>query len=93
MMFTESLVEFVDILPTLVEAAGLPQLDLCPEFSRNVSLCRQLSLLSPHIPKLRMCVQGGHERGAAGRGRGVEGGHLLAAAAWLLDTQDQELPR
>ena len=92
MMFSESLVEFVDILPTLVEAAGLPQLDLCPEYSRNVSLCRQLSLLlSPHSPKLR--VQGGHERGAAGRGRGVDGCHLLAAAAWLLDTQDQELPR
>ena len=40
---SEQLVEFVDILPTLVEAAGLPQLDLCPEYSRNVSLCRQLS--------------------------------------------------
>ena len=40
---SEQLVEFVDILPTLVEAAGLPQLDLCPEFSRNVSLCRELS--------------------------------------------------
>ena len=47
--FSSSLVEFVDILPTLVAAAGLPQLDLCPEYSRNVSLCRQLSLLlSPH---------------------------------------------
>ena len=45
MMFSESLVEFVDILPTLVEAAGLPQLDLCPEFSRNVSLCRQLIII------------------------------------------------
>ena len=40
---SEQLVEFVDILPTLVEAAGLPQLDLCPEYSRNVSLCRELS--------------------------------------------------
>ena len=33
------------VFDTLVEAAGLPQLDLCPEFSRNVSLCRELSLL------------------------------------------------
>ena len=40
MMFSERLVEFVDILPTLVEAAGLPQLDLCPEYSRNISICR-----------------------------------------------------
>ena len=40
MMFSESLVEFVDILPTLVEAAGLPQLELCREYSRNVSICR-----------------------------------------------------
>ena len=38
--FSSSLVEFVDILPTLVEAAGLPQLDLCPEYSRNISICR-----------------------------------------------------
>ena len=36
----DSLVEFVDILPTLVEAAGLPDLELCPEYSRNVSICR-----------------------------------------------------
>ena len=36
----DSLVEFVDILPTLVEAAGLPDLALCPEYSRNVSICR-----------------------------------------------------
>ena len=31
------------VFDTLVEAAGLPQLDICPEFSRNVSLCRELS--------------------------------------------------
>ena len=45
---SEQLVEFVDILPTLVEAAGLPQLDLCPEYSRNISICRcrDLALVS-----------------------------------------------
>ena len=41
---SEQLVEFVDILPTLVEAAGLPQLELCPEYSRNVSICRYRAL-------------------------------------------------
>ena len=40
-MFTEKLVEFVDILPTLVEAAGLPTLDKCPEYSRDVPICRE----------------------------------------------------
>ena len=46
--FSSSLVEFVDILPTLVAAAGLPQLDLCPEYSRNISICRcrELALVS-----------------------------------------------
>ena len=40
-MFTEKLVEFVDILPTLVDAAGLPSLDKCPEYSRDVPICRE----------------------------------------------------
>ena len=40
-MFSENLVEFVDILPTLVEAAGLPELEKCPEDSRNVAICRE----------------------------------------------------
>ena len=31
------MVEFVDIMPTLVEAAGFPPVDKCPEYSRNVS--------------------------------------------------------
>ena len=44
--FSESLVEFVDIFPTLVEAAGLPSLEKCPGNSRNVSVCREgMSLL------------------------------------------------
>ena len=45
-MFSENLVEFVDIMPTLVEAAGLPQLDKCPEYSRDIPICREgMSLL------------------------------------------------
>jgi len=40
-MFSENLVEFVDILPTLVEAAGLPSLEKCPENSRDVPICRE----------------------------------------------------
>ena len=34
------MVEFVDILPTLVEAAGFPPVDKCPIYSRNVTFCR-----------------------------------------------------
>ena len=45
-MFSENLVEFVDIMPTLVEAAGLAQLDICPEYSRDIPICREgMSLL------------------------------------------------
>ena len=40
-MFSENLVEFVDILPTLVEAAGLPELEKCPVDSRNIKICRE----------------------------------------------------
>ena len=40
-MFSENLVEFVDILPTLVEAAGLPELEKCPEDSRNIAICSE----------------------------------------------------
>ena len=43
---SSELVEFVDIFPTLVEAAGLGSLEKCPENSRNVSVCREgMSLL------------------------------------------------
>ena len=40
-LYSDSLVEFVDIFPTLVEAAGLPSLEKCPDNSRNVSVCRE----------------------------------------------------
>ena len=40
-LYSDSLVEFVDIFPSLVEAAGLPSLEKCPDNSRNVSVCRE----------------------------------------------------
>ena len=40
-MFSEKLVEFVDILPTLVEASGLPELEKCPEDSSDIAICRE----------------------------------------------------
>merc|ERR1711936_1274130 len=40
-VFSSDLVEFVDIFPSLLEAAGLPRLDKCPEDSRNVPVCRE----------------------------------------------------
>ena len=46
---TEKLTEFVDLFPTLVEAAGLPQLKLCPEDSSQVELCREGTSLLPLI--------------------------------------------
>ncbi len=39
---TEELTEFVDLFPTLVEAAGLPPLTTCPENSTNVKVCGSL---------------------------------------------------
>ena len=35
------LVELVDLFPTLVEAAGLPELPACPPDSRASHVCRQ----------------------------------------------------
>ena len=46
---TYALTEFVDLFPTLVEAAGLEQLDLCPEDSSDVQLCREGESLIPLI--------------------------------------------
>ena len=70
--------EFVDILPTLVEAASLPQLDLCPEFSRNVSLCRKLSYyLQTYLP-LPSCVC----REGMSAVRLAEGGEWKDAIFW-----------
>ena len=46
---TEKLTEFVDLFPTLVEAAGLPSLRVCPEDSHSVRTCREGSSLMPLI--------------------------------------------
>lgn len=46
---TESLTEFVDLFPTLVEAAGLPTVPLCPENSSMVEVCHEGSSLIPLI--------------------------------------------
>ena len=42
---TEKLTEFVDLFPTLVEAAGLPQLEVCPTNSSDVLHCTEGSSL------------------------------------------------
>ena len=44
-MTTEKLTEFVDLFPTLVEAADLPKLDVCPMNSSEVQLCSEGSSL------------------------------------------------
>lgn len=48
-MVTEQLTEFVDLFPTLVEAAGLDLLPLCPDDSTNIGLCREGMSLIPLI--------------------------------------------
>ena len=42
---SDKLVEFVDIFPSLVEAAGFDPIPRCPAYSRNISLCREGSSL------------------------------------------------
>ena len=44
---TNKLVEFVDLFPTLTEAAGLGSLDLCPENSSLISVCTEGHSLLP----------------------------------------------
>ncbi|XP_065845713.1 iduronate 2-sulfatase-like [Oscarella lobularis] len=47
---TDALTEFVDLFPTLVEAAGLSPLELCPEGkSTETTLCREGTSLMPLI--------------------------------------------
>ena len=40
-LVSDRLTEFVDLFPTLAEAAGLPAVPLCPEQSGNVSTCTE----------------------------------------------------
>ena len=51
-IISEELTEFVDLFPTLVDAAGLPSIDLCPEDSSKVKTCREGSSLMPLIQNL-----------------------------------------
>jgi len=44
---TDSLTEFVDLFPTLVEAAGFEPLPLCPEVSKDIRLCTEGRSLVP----------------------------------------------
>ena len=44
---TNKLVEFVDLFPTLTEAAGLGSFDLCPENSSLISVCTEGHSLLP----------------------------------------------
>ena len=47
---TDELVELVDLFPTLVDAAGLPALELCSEKdSRKTKLCTEGSSLMPLV--------------------------------------------
>ncbi|KAK6175679.1 hypothetical protein SNE40_014081 [Patella caerulea] len=46
---SEKLIEFVDIFPSLVDAAGLPSLELCPEDSSNNATCTEGSSFLPLI--------------------------------------------
>ena len=47
---TEELTEFVDLFPTLVEAAGLPPLSICPAMNASdVPLCREGQSLMPLV--------------------------------------------
>jgi len=44
---SSQLVEFVDIFPTIAEAAGLPELDTCPDPSNSSHVCTEGSSLMP----------------------------------------------
>ena len=46
---TEQLTEFVDLFPTLVEAAGLTPMEQCPKHSAKIALCTEGTSLLPLI--------------------------------------------
>ncbi|KAK6192075.1 hypothetical protein SNE40_003619 [Patella caerulea] len=48
-IITEQMTEFVDLFPTLVEAAGLSPLPPCPEDSSNTILCTEGTSLMPLV--------------------------------------------
>ena len=62
---SEELTEYVDLFPTLVDAAGLPPMPLCPRNSSQVALCREGTSLMPLIDAARGSPGGGGD-GASG---------------------------
>ena len=46
---TEHLTEFVNLFATLVDAAGLPSMPLCPEDLHNVAFCREGESMMPLV--------------------------------------------
>ncbi|ELT90471.1 hypothetical protein CAPTEDRAFT_197493 [Capitella teleta] len=48
-IISNEMVEFVDLFPTLVEAAGLGGLEVCPDDSTDIPLCVEGSSLMPLI--------------------------------------------
>jgi len=46
-LVSDNLVELVDLMPTLIEAAGFDPLDTCPQNSHEVQLCSEGSSLMP----------------------------------------------
>ena len=48
---SDSLVEFIDVFPTLVEVAGLPPAPPCPQQSRDTALCTEGTSFLPLVNK------------------------------------------
>lgn len=46
---SEQLTEFVDLFPTITEAAGVPKVQQCPENSANVATCHEGTSLLPLV--------------------------------------------
>ena len=53
-MVSSSLVEFVDIYPTIVEAAGLGTIPSCPRISRDIEVCTEGQSFLPLIDQPEM---------------------------------------
>eukprot|EP00730_Choanoeca_flexa_P009353 TRINITY_DN12632_c4_g1_i2.p2 TRINITY_DN12632_c4_g1~~TRINITY_DN12632_c4_g1_i2.p2 ORF type:complete len:395 (+),score=58.85 TRINITY_DN12632_c4_g1_i2:534-1718(+) len=46
-MRTDALVEFTDIMPTLIDLSGLPSMPLCPTNAKDVAYCTEGATLRP----------------------------------------------
>ncbi|XP_076446233.1 iduronate 2-sulfatase-like [Babylonia areolata] len=62
---TKELVEAVDLYPTLIELAGLPLPDTCPENSLHVPFCTEGTSLLPLLRQVRNLTQN-HQGGRGG---------------------------